>query len=64
MRRPFVLTDSSLRFPLSRVLGYFSDNEYASLLLESPSETGNVLTKESFDALWDLHDIVMAIEVW
>ncbi len=31
--------------------------------MESTSETGNVLTKEGLDALWDLHDIAMAVEV-
>ena len=45
------------------MVGCPADNEYASLLLESPSTTGNVLTKQSVDALWDLHDIVMTIEV-
>ena len=31
--------------------------------MESPSEGGNLVTKEGMDALWDLHDIAMAIEV-
>lgn len=48
---------------LSRAFGCFTDNEYASLLLEGPSETDNVLTKEAFDALWDLHDTVLSVEV-
>ena len=48
-----------IAYPLASV----ADNEYASLLLESPSETDNVLTKESLDALWDLHDIVLAVDV-
>ncbi|CAM9260832.1 unnamed protein product [Ectocarpus sp. 13 AM-2016] len=39
------------------------DGEYATFLVESPSETGSVLTKESVDAVWELDAIVMAIEV-
>ncbi|CAM9850692.1 unnamed protein product, partial [Ectocarpus sp. 12 AP-2014] len=35
--------------------------EFASFLVESPS--GNVLTKESVDAIWELDAIVMAVEV-
>ena len=54
----------SVRFPLHRMrMTPILDGDYASLLLEGPSETANVLTKESFDALWDLHGIVLAIEV-
>ncbi|CAM9814630.1 unnamed protein product [Ectocarpus sp. 4 AP-2014] len=37
--------------------------EFASFLVESPSETGSVLTKESVDAIWELDAIVMAVEV-
>ena len=40
---------------------WFSDDQYASLLVESPS--GSVLTKESVDAIWELDAIVMAVEV-
>ena len=40
-----------------------AEQEWATLLLESPSEGGNLVTKEGMDALWDLHDIAMAIEV-
>ncbi|CBJ26537.1 conserved unknown protein [Ectocarpus siliculosus] len=39
------------------------DGEYATFLVESPSETGSVLTKESVDAVWELDAIVMAVEV-
>ncbi|CAM9359667.1 unnamed protein product, partial [Ectocarpus fasciculatus] len=45
------------------ILGDFDgDGEFASFLVESPSETGSVLTKESVDAIWELDAIVMAVE--
>ncbi|CAM9459401.1 unnamed protein product [Scytosiphon promiscuus] len=36
-------------------------NEYAAILMESPSETGSVLTKEAMDVLWELDAIVRAV---
>lgn len=38
-------------------------NEFALILLESPSEGGSVLTKESLDALWEIDAKVLEIEV-
>lgn len=31
--------------------------------MESPSEEDSVLTKESMDAMWELHEMVLDIEV-
>ncbi|CBJ26527.1 conserved unknown protein [Ectocarpus siliculosus] len=46
------------------ILGDFDGGgEFASFLVESPSETGSVLTKESVDAVWELDAIVMAVKV-
>eukprot|EP00752_Nemacystus_decipiens_P008590 g7670.t1 len=58
----WVPADSTAKKQQSIFVDNFIDNsEYASLLLESPTESDSVLTKERFDALWDLHDIVLTL---
>ncbi|CBJ26534.1 conserved unknown protein [Ectocarpus siliculosus] len=60
----WVPADSLARDHQSIVLEDFDgDGEFASFLVESPSETGSVLTKESVDAIWELDAIVRAVEV-
>ncbi|CAM9613684.1 unnamed protein product [Ectocarpus sp. 12 AP-2014] len=46
----------------SIILDFNDDGEFATFLVESPSETGSVLTKDSVDAIWELNAIVMAVE--
>ncbi|CAM9198844.1 unnamed protein product, partial [Ectocarpus sp. 12 AP-2014] len=59
----WVPEDSLAKEQESIVLEYFnSDGEYAAFLVESPSETGSVLTKESVDAIWELDSIVMSVQ--
>eukprot|EP00903_Cladosiphon_okamuranus_P022061 g20288.t1 len=59
----WVPAESISKTQQSIVSEYFIENsDYASLLLESPSETDSILTKERLDALWDLHDIVVSVE--
>eukprot|EP00903_Cladosiphon_okamuranus_P015713 g14505.t1 len=60
----WVPADSTSKTQESIIDDSFTDNssEYASFLLDSLSETDNILTKESFDALWDVNDIVLSIE--
>lgn len=38
-------------------------DEFAVFLMEAPSEDGSVLTKASIDALWEIHALVLGIEV-
>ncbi|CAN0269125.1 unnamed protein product, partial [Ascophyllum nodosum] len=45
------------------VLSYFNDDsDYAVILIDSPSEGGNLLTKEAMDAFWGLNSLVMDLE--
>lgn len=38
-------------------------SDYAAILADSPSDDGNILTKETMDAIWELHNSVLEIEV-
>ncbi|CAM9899558.1 unnamed protein product, partial [Ectocarpus sp. 12 AP-2014] len=59
----WVPTKSLAKDHQSVILEDFNDDgEFATFLVESPSETGSVLTKESVDAIWELDAIVMAVE--
>lgn len=41
----------------------FPGRDYAVILVDSPSDDGNILTKDAMDALWELHNSVLEIEV-
>ncbi|CAM9359742.1 unnamed protein product, partial [Ectocarpus fasciculatus] len=59
----WVPADSLTNDQRSIILNDFDgDGEFASFLVENPSETGSVLTKESVDAIWELDAIVMAVK--
>ena len=55
-----------LLLPVSLSLFIFANNpdsNYAVILIDSPSEGGNLLTKEAMDAFWGLNSLVMDLEV-
>lgn len=41
----------------------FLGSDYAVILVDSPSDDGNILTKEAMDAIWELHSVALEIEV-
>lgn len=41
----------------------FSADEFALLLFETSSEGGNVLTKGALDAVWELDERILELEV-
>lgn len=41
----------------------FLGGDYAVILVDSPSDDENILTKEAMDAIWELHSVVLGIEV-
>jgi len=46
------------------ILPIFPGSDYAAILADSPSsDDGNILTKDAMDALWELHELVLEIEV-
>lgn len=51
----------TLCFPIFIVV--FLDSDYAVILVDSPSDDDNILTKEAMDAIWELHSVVLEIEV-
>ncbi|CAM9472819.1 unnamed protein product [Ascophyllum nodosum] len=59
----WVPSDSLSKQQEKAVLSYFNDtSSYAVILMDSPSDGGNILTKEAMDTLWELHSLVLEIE--
>ncbi|CAM9472679.1 unnamed protein product, partial [Ascophyllum nodosum] len=59
----WVPSDSLSKQQEKVVLSYFNDSDdYAVILMDSPSDGGSILTKEAMDALWELHSLVLEIE--
>ncbi|CAM9459542.1 unnamed protein product, partial [Scytosiphon promiscuus] len=59
----WVPADSTSKNQEKIIAEYYNDNsEFASILMESESETGSVLTKAGMDVLWELDTITMAVE--
>ncbi|CAM9472608.1 unnamed protein product [Ascophyllum nodosum] len=59
----WVPSDSLSKQQEKVVLSYFNDtSSHAVILMDSPSDGGNILTKEAMDTLWEIHRLVLEIE--